>query len=150
MNGRGQKAGTALRSNVGDFAHDILTLSELQGRLFLVDLQEAKNRAIRPIALGVVGVVLLVASLPVALLGLAELLVLAGLPQWAAFLVAALVGILASGVLGWMAWRSIRTTFAVFERSRDEFSQNLTWIKAALRSSSRQQRPQVSQVSKPR
>lgn len=134
MNGRGQKAGTALRSNVGDFAHDILTLSELQGRLLLVDLKEARTRALRPLALGVVGAVLLLASFPVAMFGLAELLALTGLPTWAALLISAAVGVVISGLLGWLAWRTIRSTFTVFSRSRDEFSQNLTWIKSALRS----------------
>ncbi|HUG89712.1 MAG TPA: phage holin family protein [Planctomycetaceae bacterium] len=143
VNGRGQKAGTALRLNVGDFAHDVLTLGELQGRLLLVDLREARNRALRPLVLGVVGVVLLLSSFPVLLLGLAWLIALTGLPLWASLLIAAAIGVAVSGVLGWFAWRTIRTTFAVFERSRDEFSQNLTWIKSVLRSGSRRTRERV-------
>ena len=140
MNGRGQKAGTALRSNVGDFVHDILTLSELQGRLLLVDAQQARDRAIRPAVLGAVAAVLLLASFPVALFGVAELLTLAGLPTWAALLISAGIGIVVSGLLGWLAWRAIRSTFQVFDRSREEFSQNLTWIKSALRSGTRPSR----------
>jgi hypothetical protein len=140
LNGR-EKAGTALRGNVGDFVHDVITLTELQGRLLLVDLREARTRAVRPLAFGVVAVVLLLASFPVALLGLAAVLDAAGLATWAALLIAALIGIGVSGVLGWLAWRTIRTTVAVFKRSGDEFSQNLARIKGVLRSGQRPPEP---------
>ena len=138
VNGRGdQKAGTALRTNLGDFAHDVLTLAELQGRLLVVDLNDARARAVRPLALGLIGLVLLLATFPVALLGLAWLLSLTGLPLWACLLIAAGAGLMCSGLLGWLAWRTLRTTFAVFDRSREEFTQNLSWIKSVLRSGSR-------------
>jgi hypothetical protein len=142
VNGR-EKAGTALRGNVGDFAHDVLTLAELQTRLLLVDVSEARTRALRPLVFGVVGVVLLLASFPVALFGLAALLELTGLPAWASLLIAAFIGLAVSGVLGLLAWRTIRTTFAVFNRSRDEFLQNLARIKSTLRSGSRHRREPI-------
>jgi uncharacterized membrane protein YqjE len=142
VNGRG-KAGTALRANMGDFVHDVITLAELQARLVAVDAGEARARAIRPLILGVVGIVLLLASFPVALLGLAWLLAESGLVLWAALLIAAAAGVIVSGLLGWLAWRTIRTTFTVFRRSGDEFSQNLGWIKSVLRGSRRAEREHV-------
>ena len=113
------------------------------GRLLLVDVQEVSRKTLRPLILGVTGAMLLLASFPVLLFGLAWLLSLTGLAMWASLLIAAAAGILVSGGLGWFAWRTLRTTVAVFERSRDEFSQNLTWIKTVLRSGSRRPKERV-------
>src|SRR6202034_2002492 len=65
--------GTAARS-VGQILHDILTLAQLQARLFQLDARQAAEKIQRPFLALAAGVVLAICALPIALVGIALLL----------------------------------------------------------------------------
>src|SRR5207248_7609 len=60
--------------SIAEFGNDIATLIELQAKLAAIDLKESAERATLPLALTLAGLVVLVASVPVALVGVADLL----------------------------------------------------------------------------
>src|SRR5512135_144679 len=59
---------------IAEFGNDMATLVELQAKLALIDLKEATAKAVLPIAFSVIGLALVLACLPVILLGVARLL----------------------------------------------------------------------------
>ena len=78
------------------------------------------------------------ASFPVALFALAEILV--EQLDWSrsvGFGVAALVGLLVSGVCFGAAYAIVRSGLFSLQRSREEFNQNIAWIKSTLRNRSK-------------
>ena len=82
--------------NITEFGNDVMTLVELQAQLAALDFKETMSRATIPLILIVVGAALLLASLPVALLGIAWLLAsaLSMSIGWAALLTAAVAAVL--------------------------------------------------------
>jgi hypothetical protein len=71
---------------------------------------------------------------PIAMILLAELLVqAAGLSRAAAFSIAATSGILVALAIGAVGWRYLRRVVHAFERSREELTRDITWIKRALK-----------------
>ena len=86
--------------NITEFGNDVMTLIELQAQLAALDFKEAMARATIPLILIVVGAALLLASLPVALLGIAWLLATALSMSigWAALLTAAVTAVVAAVV----------------------------------------------------
>jgi dipeptide/tripeptide permease len=75
-----------------------------------------------------------VGTVPITLMLLAELLIqTAGLSRVAAFSIAAMSGLIVALVIGVVAWSYLRGLVRVFERSREELTHNVTWIKHALK-----------------
>lgn len=123
----------AFRKNVAELGHDAATLVELQTQLLALDLKQAAGRAVAPVVLAMLGLLLLQAAFPVALVGGGFLLVEAGLaPAWA-FLIAAGTALLTAAVLGLFAWRRLRGSLSSFSRSRFEFARNFRWVKQVLK-----------------
>lgn len=122
---------------VGSFSgltHDVIELSELQAKLFALDIKNSTQRTRTCLILAIIGVCLLLASIPVALLTLAELLV--EQLDWsraAALGTATLVGVVLSAVFAGAAYLLVRKGLFSLERSRDELNRNLSWIKTTLR-----------------
>jgi uncharacterized membrane protein YqjE len=133
-NGRHQVQMPEVAESVSGLTHDVIELGELQAQLLMSELKKSSQKTRTCLILAIVGVCLLLASLPVALFALAEVLV--EQLDWsrsAAFGVSALVGLLLSGVLfGWTYAIARRGLFSL-QRSRDEFNQNIAWIKSTLR-----------------
>lgn len=132
MNGRRTGARQVSR-NVSDFAHDVITLAELQAQLVACDLREGKSQAIGPLVLMVAGLVLALGSTPVFLFGIGWLLV--NYAEWsesAALLTSAGCGLMLAGGVACLGWRGLRSAIAVMSRSQNEFTQNIQWLKAAL------------------
>ncbi len=83
----------------------------------------------------VIAAVLLLATFPVALFAVAH-----WMAAETSLSLAASLGIVSGGglliALGMAAWafRRLRRSFNVLERSREEFVQNLQWVQAALKS----------------
>src|SRR5947209_3204012 len=77
---------------IAEFGNDIATLAELQFKLAMLDFSESAGRATLPLVLTLAGLAVLVASMPVALIGMAELLSAAlSIPRgWALLLIAVL------------------------------------------------------------
>jgi len=119
--------------NIAEFGNDVATLVELQAKLAALDFKESATRAIVPLVLVVVGVALLLASLPVALLGAAWLVASALSIQegWAALLTAGVAAVVAA-ILAWVALTRLLVSFESFRRTREELVRNISWIRTVL------------------
>jgi len=124
----------AVARNVGDLAHDIVELGELQAALLKVDVAQWSRRLTLPlIMLGGAGV-LLVGCVPVLLAALAYVFVeLAGWSNSLSFLAAALIGLVIGGACAVSGWWKLRGSVSVFRRSQEEFNHNVRWLKQVLK-----------------
>lgn len=119
--------------NLTEFANDCVTLGELQAKLAVLDARESVGRAVVPIGLALAGTILALASLPLFLMGLAHLLVLyAGLSVAWSYLIVAVLGLVVGGLLALIFGLRLRSAFSSFQRSREELTRNLSWIKTVL------------------
>ena len=119
--------------SLAEFGNDIASLVELQAKLALLDLKESTTRTTTPLAGIVLGVVVALASVPVALLGVAHLVAAAltlGL-GWAMLLTAGVALALGATVAALALPRLVRS-FDSFQRSREEFNRNVSWIRTVL------------------
>lgn len=132
-NGAAVTASHGLAGDVGAFALDVLTLTELQSRLLVADLRECNRRALVPGLVVLCGLTLGLACIPLALvtvaLGLVQYLETS---QFTAFLIVVVVGAVGSALLCMVGWTKVRRRTAVLGRSRDELVRNLRWIKRVL------------------
>ena len=85
QNGASRVAPKALARDVGEFAHDVLTLAELQAQLFAADAQECGRRVLVPGLALLCGVVLGLTCLPLALAALARSRSFRSAVPWPAF-----------------------------------------------------------------
>jgi MFS family permease len=134
-------APTAVVSSAAEFGENLFTLTELQAKLVAIELRQniEATRLGGSIILG--GAVLALASLPVALAGVAELLVgEMGLKRGYALLIVAAVGIGVGGaaVMGVIA--ALRNKPLGFPLSAEEFTRNTSWIRSVLTYSGRSRR----------
>ena len=121
---------------MGELTHDIVSLAELQFDLFRIDCREGLKRMLVPVAMLLVAGIVAVGTVPIALIFIAEFLTqAAGLSRAAAFSIVALSGFLVALAMGVVGWSYLRRVVRVFERSREELTQNMTWIKHALKRS---------------
>lgn len=135
-NGSPKAISKGLARDVSEFAHDVLTLAELQIQLFVADVQECGQRVFVPGTILLVGVALGLACIPFALAALALWFIQVFEVSYAAgFLVAAVVGAVLSTLLCALGWFQVRKRVAVLGRSQQELVRNLTWIKKVLQRS---------------
>jgi len=118
---------------IAEFGNDIATLLELQSKLVMLDLKDCRERLILPIALAIVGLAVLLATLPVAMLGIADLVAAALKIRagWAMLLTAGAM-LLAATALVFLSARKIGPGLEAFQRSREELARNLAWIRTVL------------------
>ncbi len=136
-NGRVRDEEPTVATSFSGLAHDVIELGELQSQLFVHDVKSTAQKTRTSLVLGVVGACILLGSVPVLLFALAELLVEQfGWTRSAGFAVAALVGIVVSGGILAAAWNRLSVGLSSMQRSRDELSRNIAWIKSSLRSQS--------------
>jgi hypothetical protein len=124
--------GTAARS-VGQILHDIVTLGQLQAQLFMLDARDAAVRIQRPIVALAAGVVLAICAVPIALIGIAFLLIdVAHLSRLAAFWITFIFAIfVAASLIGYaVAW--FRKPPGLFQSSREELAINIERVKEML------------------
>ena len=132
-NGSPETAPKALARDVGEFAHDVLTLAELQAQLLVADLRAYSQRVLVPGLILLGGVALALACFPIALAALALLVTQIFETSYAAgFLIAAMVGTAFSALLCVTGWFQARKQMAVLQRSQQELVRNLRWIKKVL------------------
>lgn len=125
---------TRLGRGMAALAHDATSIAELQARLVALDLKDSSKPLRKAVILAVLGGALLIACLPVGMLGVAALLVeVANWEPWVAYLVTGGAGLVIGLVLLWLCWVTVRKTAATFKRSREELSKNVEWFKHALR-----------------
>ena len=130
---RPKSAAKGVRNGVGELLHDVVALGELQVKLLAVDAEESVQKAQSPIIMAVVGGILGLGAVPILLISLAETFVL--LLEWnraIAYLVSGLIGIVIGGAMAYTAWKQSAAVIAVFDRSRVELAENISWIKYAL------------------
>ncbi len=133
-NGSTPSPPNGVAKGMGELTHDIVSLAELQFELFRIDCRDGLKRMLVPVALLLVAGIVAAGTVPIALILLAELLVQgAGLSRATAFWIAALGGFAAAAAIGLAGWFYIRGVVRVFERSREELTRNMTWIKHALK-----------------
>ncbi len=119
--------------NIADFGNDITTLVELQAKLAAYDAREAATRATVPLILLGVGGVVALASLPVILIGLADLIAsTAHLSSGASQLIVGLVALALAGLACLFGARGSLRSLDSFRRSREELTRNLSWIRTVL------------------
>jgi uncharacterized membrane protein YqjE len=133
QNSSPQSAPRGLAGEVGEFAHDVFTLAELQAQLLAADVKQCSRRVLAPGLALLCGVALGLACVPVALAGLALLVTqVFGTSYAAGFLIAALVGAVLSALLCIIGWFQVRERVTVLGRSQQELFRNLRWIKKVL------------------
>jgi len=125
-------------SSVAGFGENLLTLGELQARLtakeFVQNCHAAKNAG----ALGLAGFVLAGGSVPIVLLGIAELLVSElAMKRGYALLSVAGAAILIGGLSVAFAGSWLRRKQLGFPVAGDELTRNLNWVRTVLRYSGR-------------
>ena len=132
-NGSPETGSNALTRDVGEFAHDVFALAELQSQLFVADVQECRRQVAVPSLVLLCGVALGFACFPIALAALALLLIqVFEISYAAAFLMAAGAGAVLSAVLCVIGWFQVRERVTVLRRSQQELVRNLRWIKKVL------------------
>ncbi len=132
-NGSPEGPAKVFARSVSQYIRDIITLSELQSRLLVIDLKQAARRATGVAVLLVVACGLLAGSFPVLLMAIAYAFVEGkGWPLWAGFLTATVIGVVLSACFGAGGAMLLRGRLAGFERSRRELARNLRWLKESL------------------
>ncbi|MDR3633499.1 MAG: phage holin family protein [Isosphaeraceae bacterium] len=116
-----------------EFGNSVATLAELQLKLAELDAKQAADRALVPLGVTAGGVAVVLASLPVILLGVATLLASAWhINQGWAMLLVGGATLAAAGVAVVAAGKRVGQSFESFRRSRDELTRNASWIRTVL------------------
>jgi len=143
-NGRVRDEEPNVATSFAGLAHDVIELGELQAQLFVHDVKSTAQKTRTSLLLGVIGACVLLGSVPVLLFAVAELCVeQLGWPRSAGFGLAAVIGVGASAALLAAAWNRLSVGLNAMQRSRDELSRNIAWIKSSLRSQS-SSKPELS------
>lgn len=122
-----------MAQTTGELLLDMLTLAELQAKLLVLDVKQARQ-VMMPMAIWfVAGTVLLASCLPILLVTIALLLAeITSLSLAQAFLVSLLLGAgVGSGCLLW-ARRCLHHHSPTFQRSQSEWRANASWCKNVL------------------
>jgi hypothetical protein len=143
MNGlRFRHKSEGIFESLGGLTGDITSLIELQAKLAAHDLEDAVDKAKVPSTTLIISAAVLMASLPVVLIGLAFALASLGIAQWAAFLITGLGFGVVAGVVGWISLVRFLKSFESFRRSREELIRNINWLRTvALQSGRPVERP---------
>jgi len=134
QNGATMSEPRALAQDVGEFAHDLVILMELQAELLVADMKECSQRLLVPALALVCGVAFALACFPIALTALALLLIQKFEVSYAAgFLIATGVGVVLSALACVAGWFQIRDRVVVLRRSQQELARNIRWVKNVLK-----------------
>ena len=142
VNGRGTArvsgSSTAEFDGVAEFVDDLASLAELQAKLAAVDFRDAVRKSAVPIVLTAVGLAMMVASVPVALLGAAWLIASAlKIHQGWAMLLTSAGAMALGGLLAGLGGMQLRHCFDSFRRSHKQLILNLAWVRTVLVTSAR-------------
>jgi Putative Actinobacterial Holin-X, holin superfamily III len=133
-----ESGANAVVTNVAGFGEDLLNLAELQSRLAAAEGRQNVDIVKTGGALIAAGLIVAVASLPVGLVGIAELLVSEmGLKRGYALLAVAAVAILIAGSCLGLAASWFRRNRLGFPLSGEELARNVNWVRTVLRQSGR-------------
>jgi len=134
-NGRRRDEVPNVATSFSGLAHDVIELSELQAQLFVHDVKSTTQKTRTSLLFSVVGACVLLGSVPVLLIAIGKFIAeQTGWPESGGLAIAAVIGIAASASLMAAAWNRLSAGLNSLQRSRDEFSRNIAWIKSNLRS----------------
>jgi MFS family permease len=123
-----------LGRNVSGYAHDLLTLGELQLRLFAVDVRDGSKTAGLGLGAIAAGLFAAIGAIPLIFVTIAVALVEFADWSWTAgFGVSALLGLVFGGVAAWFGWKRLLSAGKTFGRSKAEAVETMRWIKESLR-----------------
>jgi hypothetical protein len=123
-----------LGRNVSGYAHDLLTLGELQLRLFAVDFRDGSKTAGLGLGAIVVGILAALGAIPLVFVTIALAFVeFAGWSWTLSFGVSAVLGLVVGAGAAWFGWRRVVSAGRTFGRSKAEAVETLRWIKESLR-----------------
>ncbi len=125
-----------VRQTAQHVMRDLVTMGELQIRLFKSDAMEFAARSGRLAGVFAAGIVLLLVAVPLLVVAIAEGLVAAGLPRAAAYAIMAILAAAGGGGMMAWAWQGFRKIPLLFVRSRQELRENIASLKDALQASS--------------
>jgi uncharacterized membrane protein YqjE len=129
----GHSAGGSAARSVGQILHDILTLAQLQAQLFVLDARDGVAKIQRPLLALAAGAVLAICAIPIALIGIALLLIdVAHLSRLAAFWITFIFAIFIAASLVAYAVAWFRKPPGLFEYSREELANNIERVKEML------------------
>lgn len=124
-----------LTHSISELFDDAWTLTSLQVELLRTDVQRARRRAVTALICGGSAALLGIAALMFGLVTAAYALVEeAGWRQWTAFLLITVVALLGGAALAWVAYSRASSLKESFDRSQDEFKENLNWLRRVVRS----------------
>lgn len=125
-----EEASTGVGANVANLTSDLVSLAELQGQLFMLDIRECGAKAARPAVAVGGGILLLSGAVPVLMAGLVwGLASRTTLPLEGACLLVAGVGFALAFIAIGYGLRKLQAASQVLARSRLELQENLRWIK---------------------
>jgi Putative Actinobacterial Holin-X, holin superfamily III len=120
-------------TNIAEFGDNLLTLTELQARLAALELKQNVAAVKIGTAFVVAGAVLAITSVPIALFGLAELLVSElGMRRGFALLAVAASAFAVAGTCITIAVARLRGSDVGFPLTAEEFARNLNWVRTVL------------------
>jgi len=123
----------SLVGNIAEFGNDVATLAELQAKLAVFDAKDCLARATVPLIIVAAGAVLALGSIPVVLIGLADLIAASTrLSDGSARLLVGLVFLIGAGAAAFVALRASLRSLESFRRSNEELARNLSWIRTVL------------------
>ncbi|WP_406697302.1 phage holin family protein [Singulisphaera sp. Ch08] len=137
-NGSANGSAESMVGSLAGFGNDVATLAELQLKLAALDFQETAARALVPLIVVVVGLVLILGSVPVAIGGGSLLIAQAtGISIGLALLLTATVILGLAAFIVVVAGRKLGMSLEGFRRSREELVRNISWIRTVLAYSGR-------------
>ncbi len=151
-NGKPRIKETHVVASFSGLARDVVELAELQGQLAGLDAATAWRRMRGGLVLAIIGGCTLLGCVPVVLaVGSAALVEFAGWTWTAGLALTGGCGLLIAVIVLAVAYGKLKTTLQPFNRSRDELSSNLAWLKSKLDESHaiarRQREPEVAMPS---
>jgi hypothetical protein len=134
-NGRVRDKEPNVATSFSELTHDVIELAELQAQLLSLDIKSTTQKTRTSLILAVVGICLLLGSIPIGLAAVAYIFI-DGL-SWshaAGYSVAMLIGLTLSGGFLAAGYLQITKGMGALKRSREELSRNIAWVKSSLRS----------------
>jgi hypothetical protein len=125
--------------NLAELGGDIATLAELQTKLAVVDMKQAAGAATIPVVLIGGGLVMLLAAVPVAMIGASELLAdaLALTHRGWAYLIVSAIAMALTVLLVLIGLPRFTRSFDSLVHSKEELARNVAWVKTVLANSGR-------------
>jgi len=134
----GNDNGTGVVTSIAELGENLLSLSELQARLAAAEMKQNLEAAKANAPVLLVGVVIGLASVPLVLAGIAELLVSEmGMKRGYAFLGVAVVSLAIAGICVVIGNNALRRSLAGFPLSSEELTRNLNWVRTIMLHSGR-------------